>query len=202
VTRGRLPFVTLALATFAAFAGCGRSRATEEVATTTGVAEGDVTSDSATVGTVFHGVKYPLTSDNYRKWIVAQAALDSLEEPTDMPRIELRDPTDDDIDRTVDFLSNHDTERRAIERAGLSVRDFVLTSVALGQALHFASDELVPRDNRAFVEANRQQLVRAREARRYHVIDDDDDAGDRLGYGSGHQHKHPTHKHRGQKRKG
>jgi len=162
----------------------------------TGSAAGDVSQDSAIVGTVFHGVKYPLTSENYRKWIVAQAALDSLPEAIEMPRIELRDPTDDDIERTVDFLSSHDNERRAIERSGLSIKDFVLTSLALGQAFSFSRDELVPKENRVFVDANRLELERAREARQFHVLDDDDDGpGQGRGYKHGHKHRYGRHKH-------
>ena len=132
-------------------------------------------------------MKYPLTSDNYLKWLVAQGALDSLPEPSDMPRIELRDPTDDDIERSVVFLSSRDDMRSAIERSGMGVKDFVLTSIALGQAYNFSQDELVPRENRAFVGSNRAEVTRARRGRNFHVLDDDDqDDGD----GRGHKHKH------------
>jgi hypothetical protein len=176
---------------------CGRSRDTAALTTDTVSAAGDVSIDSATSGVVFHGVKYPLTSDNYRKWLVAQAALDSLPEPMAMPRVDLRDPMDDDIERTVEFLSHQDAERRAIERSGLSTKDFVLTSIALGQAFNFARDDLVPRENRAFVDSNRAELARVREARRFHVLDDDDDVerGAR-GHGKGHEKGHGHH-HKG-----
>lgn len=76
-------------------------------------------------------MKYPLTSDNYHKWLVAQAALDSLPEPSEMPRVDLRDPTDEDIERTVDYLSEQDAALRAIERSGLSVKDFVQRRISL-----------------------------------------------------------------------
>jgi hypothetical protein len=191
---------------------CGNDRGgdgSDALVGETASAAGDVSLDSATVGTVFHGVKYPLTSENYRKWIVAQAALDSIPEPTAMPRVDLRAPTDDDIDHTVDFLSNDDPARQAIERSGLSVKDFVLTSIALGQALNFAGDPLVPEANRTFVRSNREDLVRAREARQFHVLDDDDDDrevgdgrggdnGRKLGHakGKGHKHRH-KHGHKG-----
>ncbi len=149
--------------------------------------------DSATSGAVFHGVKYPLTSENYRKWLVAQAALDSLPEPAAMPRVDLRDPTDDDIDRTVNFLAHQDAERRAIEGSGLSVKDFVLTSIALGQAFHFSKDALVPPENRVFVATNRPEIERVRTRRNFHVLDDDEDGSDDGGHG-GHGHKH-GHEH-------
>ena len=158
------------------------------------------TIDSATSGAVFHGVKYPLTSENYRKWLVAQAALDSLPEPAAMPRVDLRDPTDDDIDRTVSFLAQQDAERHAIERSGLSVKDFVLTSIALGQAFHFSKDALVPQENRVFVATNRPEIERVRAARNFHVLDDDEDGeqdehggGHGGGHGEGHKKGHGHH---------
>jgi hypothetical protein len=183
-----------------AMLACNRSRDSNALTSDTAAAAGEVSSDSATVGTVFHGVKYPLTSENYRKWTVAQTALDSIPEPMAMPRVDLRDPTDDDIERTVDFLSHQDAARRAIERSGLSVKDFVLTSIALGQAFNFARDDLVPRDNRAFVDSNRSELVRVREARRFHVLDDDEDddhdGEHERGHGKGHEKGHGHH-HKG-----
>jgi hypothetical protein len=207
--RVRIIAQALASVTLLATLACDRSDRAEELVGGTSSAAGAVSLDSATVGTVFHGVKYPLTSENYRKWLVAQAALDSIPEPTAMPRVDLRDPTDDDIDHTVEFLASDAAARRAIERSGLSVKDFVLTSIALGQALNFAGDPLVPEGNREFVRSNRDDIVRVRAVRQFHVLDDDDDddreAGDRgrgddngkhLGLGKGHRkgHKH-HHKH-------
>ena len=186
--------VAIASGSLLAFAllACTRAKDTASLTTDTASVAGDVSIDSATAGTVFHGVKYPLTSENYRKWLVAQAALDSLPEPAAMPRVDLRDPTDDDIDRTVNFLAQQDAERRAIERSGLSVKDFVLTSIALGQAFHFAKDPLVPQENRVFVATNRPEIERVRAARNFHVLDDDedDDGGEHHGHGKGRGHGH------------
>jgi len=172
---------------------CTRAKATSSLTTDTSSLAGDVSIDSATSGAIFHGVKYPLTSENYRKWLVAQAALDSLPEPAAMPRVDLRDPTDDDIDRTVNFLVQQDAERRAIEGSGLSVKDFVLTSIALGQAFHFSKDALVPPENRVFVATNRPEIERVRTRRSFHVLDDDQDGSDDGEHG-GHGHKH-GHEH-------
>jgi hypothetical protein len=89
----------MAMATMAVsfLPACGRSPNDDALTSDTGLAAGEVSLDSATDGVVFHGVKYPLTSQNYRKWLVAQAALDSVAEPSEMPRVDVRDPTDDDI---------------------------------------------------------------------------------------------------------
>jgi hypothetical protein len=183
-----LPAAALALS----LAACNRSN---DAQLTTDSLSGDISPDSATVGAVFHGVKYPLTSQNYRKWLVAQAALDSLPEPTEMPRVDLRDPTDDDIEATVKFLEDQSAERRAIERSGLSVQDFVLTSVALGQALNLAGRNVVPAENVAFVDSNRVEIERVRATRRFHVVDDDEDDDHDRGNGNGRKHGH-KHKHK------
>jgi len=182
--------LALAAAVVALASACNRAPDNAGLRSDSGAASaaGDVSLDSATSGTVFHGVKYPLTSDNYRKWVVAQAALDSLPEPLAMPRVDLRDPTDDDIDHTVAFLEKDDGARRAIERSGLSVRDFVLTSIALGQAVTFANDELVPPENRTFVRSNRDDIVRVRRARQFHVLDDDDEDDDHVREERGGEH--------------
>jgi len=184
-----------ALLAFSSLPSCTRAKDTASLTADTTSVAGDVSIDSATSGTVFHGVKYPLTSENYRKWLVAQAALDSLPEPAAMPRVDLRDPTDDDIDRTVDFVAHQDAERRAIEASELSVKDFVLTSIALGQAFHFSKDALVPQENRVFVATNRPEIERVRAARNFHVLDDDEDndndgAEHDHGHGKGHEHHH------------
>jgi hypothetical protein len=186
--RARFPVVVLigALA-------CGRSPDSNALSTDT--AAGEVDPDSAVVGATFRGVKYPLTSENYRRWLAAQAALDSLPEPESMPRVGLRDPTDDEIERTVTFLTSHEDERRAIESSGLSVRDFVLTSIALGQAFNFGDSAQVPRENRTFADSNRTELERVRSARRFHLFDDDDDehGGQDHKHGRDHHHGHGGH---------
>jgi len=184
------------LALFGAIS-CGRGPESGALSTDTSAADGDP--DSAALGTAVRGVKYPLTSENYRRWMVAQAALDSLPEPVAMPRVDLRDPTDEQIDRTVAFLARHEDERHAIEGSGLSVRDFVLTSIALGQALNFGDSVQVPRENRTFAEANRVELKRVRVGRRFHVVDDDDDGehGHKHGRDRGHGRGHGKHKGKG-----
>jgi hypothetical protein len=112
-----------------------------------------------------------------------------------MPRVDLRDPTDDDIDRTVSFLDDDAGARRAIARAGLSVRDFVLTSIALGQAFNFTTDDLVPAGNRAFVQSKRSEIARVRQTREFHVLDDDDDDQVEGPPGAGRgQEKHHHHR--------
>lgn len=141
---------------------------------------GDVSLDSALVGVQYRGVKFPLTSDSFKKFLVAQEALDSIPDPPDVPRIDVRNPTDEAIEDAVDELEDHDDARRAIEGAGISVKDFVLTSLALGQALAFSGDPRgqLPSTNVAFVDSNRiviQDLEARRRFRVVRVTDDDSD---------------------------
>jgi hypothetical protein len=101
--------------------------------------------------------------------------------PSDLPRVSLRNPTDDEIEETVEALEDNRDARRAIENAGLSVKDFVLTSLALGQALTFPDRArvLIPGENVVFVERNRADVERARSPRvRVFIVDDDDDDDD------------------------
>ncbi|MGH7637809.1 MAG: hypothetical protein ACREOK_09155 [Gemmatimonadaceae bacterium] len=92
------------------------------------VSGGDVLSDSS-----HEAIDYTLTSDNYKKWLVAQQALDSAGIRFD-ERIDVRSVSDDDVDRVAESLQSRPSARSAIEDAGMSVRDFVLTTVALAQS--------------------------------------------------------------------
>ena len=154
---------------------CKQSDSSRLTDTTLG---GDVDPDSAIEGVVFHGVKQPLTSENFNRFTVAQRALDSVSLPANLPRVNLRNPTDEEIEATVKALEENDDARRAIESSGMSVKDFVLTSLALGQALNFPTRAraLIPQENVAFIEHNRAEIQRVRNPRVVRVfIDDDDD---------------------------
>ena len=87
---------------------------------------GDVVGDSIRL------LDYEVTSERYRQWIAAHRALEGVElgEPMD---VDLRNLTEKDIDRVETTLENHAAARASIEGVGMSVRDFVLTTVALAQ---------------------------------------------------------------------
>lgn len=93
-----------------------------------GESDGDVLRDSS-----YAAIDYALTSDNYKKWVAAQQALDSAG-IRPIERIDVRSVSDDDIDRVTGSLESQPPARAAIESAGLSVRDFVLTTIALAQS--------------------------------------------------------------------
>lgn len=92
------------------------------------VSGGDVLSDSS-----HEAIDYRLTSDNYKKWLAAQQALDRAGIRFD-ERIDVRNVSDGDVDRVTESLQSQPSARAAIEDAGMSVRDFVLTTVALAQS--------------------------------------------------------------------
>ena len=110
-------------------------------------------------------VDYRLTDANYAQWEQAQNNLDAL------PRSALGPASSSGgsaIDRAVARLESSPRARRAIESAGLSVRDFVLETVALAQATEAAetgkstSVAPVPAENFQFVQRYRSRILRAR----------------------------------------
>ena len=164
---------TLALAMVGA--GCGGSKAE--------LSEGEVLGDSA-----YAAIDYTLTSDNYRKWLVAQDALDSVG-MEDRVRIDVHAVSDDDVDDVVESIENQPKAKAAIESASMSVRDFVLTSIALAQswdALHSPGAQVtgLPRENLELLRAEgvRDSVLRVRPSTRFIV---DDDHSGRRGHGKG-----------------
>lgn len=85
-------------------------------------------------------VHFRLTEDGLTRWLRAARALDSLPAPAS---IVAKPATDSEVDAVglhpLDRLASRLTERRdarrAIEGAGLTVRDFVFTTAAVQQAL-------------------------------------------------------------------
>ena len=76
-------------------------------------------------------VDYRITPDNFARWEQAQDNLDQLPESAFRSG---RGSGRNAIDRAVSRLESSPDARRAIESAGLSVRDFVLETIALAQA--------------------------------------------------------------------
>lgn len=87
-------------------------------------------------------VEFPLTEDIFRKWEKAQASLDRL------PANELATVADpggnDPVGRGIKRLESSPRARQAIESAGLSVRNFVMATVALAQAVKASQGGVPP----------------------------------------------------------
>src|SRR5450759_262073 len=80
-------------------------------------------------------VDYRITGDNFARWQQAQENLDQL------PRSAIRSMAGSGrtaIERAIARLQSSPLARRAIESSGLSVRDFVLETIALAQATESA----------------------------------------------------------------
>lgn len=90
---------------------------------------GEVVPDSVS----YEALDYEISSDRYNKWLRAQAALDSVGVDA-TERVDVRNVSDSDVDRVVRSLDTQANAKAAIESADMSVRDFVLTTVALAQS--------------------------------------------------------------------
>ena len=82
-------------------------------------------------------IDYEITSDRYRQWETARRALRDQKIGLSMRLDPLR-VTQADVERAVTFFERNGRARRAIEAAGLSVRDYVLTTLALEQQMAVA----------------------------------------------------------------
>lgn len=109
-------------------------------------------------------VDFQLTEENFSKWESAQQNLDVVPESQLAP---VQPSGGDVIDAAVARLQSSPRAKRAIEAAGLSVRDFVLETVALAQAVQASAtgrstlQSGIPAANFAFVERYRERIREA-----------------------------------------
>lgn len=160
----RLPGV--AALVFVTLAGC---RKTSEPAAGNQIASllFDVSSPAAREA-LATPVDFRLTDENYAQWERAQRFLDAL------PRSAFASPaggSGNPIDRAVATLEASPRARTAIERTGLSVRDFVLETIALAQATEAEAGKAaagvnVPAGNVQFIQRYRSRILLARSAAR------------------------------------
>lgn len=109
---------------------------------------GDVrwTESGGDVAGGYRMLDYEVTSERYRQWFAAHRALEGVEigEPVD---VDLRNLNDKDIDRVVHSIQTHAAARTSIEGVGMTVRDFVLTTIALAQPWAASSQAVDARVN-------------------------------------------------------
>ena len=109
-------------------------------------------------------VDFRLTDANYAQWEQAQRFLDAL------PRSAFAaapSASGNPIDNAVATLESSPRARTAIERTGLTVRDFVVETVALAQAVEAetgkpAAGVSVPAENVQFIQRYRSRILQAR----------------------------------------
>jgi hypothetical protein len=81
---------------------------------------------------------YEITSERYRQWETARRALRAARIGLSMQIDPLR-VSESDIQRAVTFFERNRRARGLIEDTGMSVRDYVLTTIALEQQMAVAS---------------------------------------------------------------
>lgn len=114
-------------------------------------------------------VNFQLTDSNFEQWEAAQQFLDGLPASA-LPARSGASQRGSAIDRAVARLESSPRARTAIERTGLTVRDFVLATIALAQATEAsASGKLVnaspvAAENYRFVQRYGSRILRARPA--------------------------------------
>jgi hypothetical protein len=84
-------------------------------------------------------LNYEVTPDRYQRWVAAQQALDAIPDMPAPPKIDPMRLDESEIRRAVQYLERNEQARAALARAGITARDYVLTTVALDQALVTAS---------------------------------------------------------------
>ncbi len=87
---------------------------------------------------------YEVTPDRYQRWVAAQRALDSIPGMPAPPKIDPLRLGEPELRRAVEYLEGNARARAALARAGISARDYVLTTVALDQALVTAAASPAP----------------------------------------------------------
>ncbi|HJP59678.1 MAG TPA: hypothetical protein VJ865_06750 [Gemmatimonadaceae bacterium] len=106
-------------------------------------------------------VNFRLTETNYEQWEQAQRFLDAV------PRSALASASGaqgNAIDRAVETLEASPRARTAIERTGLTVRDFVLETIALAQAAEAQTGKppagvTIPPENLQFVQRYQSRMT-------------------------------------------
>lgn len=109
-------------------------------------------------------VEFELNEENFAKWERAERNLDRVP-PSEFSAA--RPAGGSAVDRAIARLQSSPRAKRAIEKAGLSIRDFVLETVALAQAVQASQTGRstvasgVAAANFAFVERYRDRIRRA-----------------------------------------
>jgi hypothetical protein len=121
-TVKRFAAIPLVLAVFLAACGGGRS-------------EGDTVATGDAGAIEVDALNYEVTPERYQRWVAAQGALDAIQGLPEPPGLDPSRFSEADVNRAVQYLEADARSRAALARAGVSARDYVLTTLALDQAL-------------------------------------------------------------------
>jgi hypothetical protein len=83
-------------------------------------------------------LQFVITSERYKQWDAARSALRPNVAARFGALLQPKSPSEKSIDRAVAFLETDVPSREAIERTGMSVKNFVLMTVALEQEMRVA----------------------------------------------------------------
>ena len=123
----------------------------------------------------------PLTAERFDQWQRAESSLASAKTDLPMVRLKASTITPRDLDVAVQRLEADPPSRRAIESSGLGVRDFVLTTLAIANAMNVrtrpgtAAFRTAGPENVALVTRNEDVIRRVQGRSRVHVDDEDSD---------------------------
>jgi hypothetical protein len=84
-------------------------------------------------------LSFEITSERYKAWDVARQGLDSRIASRYGAILQPGSPSRRNIEKAVAYLAGEPAAKASIERAGMSIRDFVVTTVALEQEMRLAS---------------------------------------------------------------
>lgn len=122
----------------ASVAGCREEGRGEKVAARLDAAQ--LTSSDGEVALAEGGtLRFSVSSDQFRRWDAAQRGIDKSTQARLGDILKPESPSEKTIDAAVKYLEGQPTARASIERAGLNVRQFVVTTVALEQEMRLAS---------------------------------------------------------------
>ena len=143
------------------------------------VASGGVRADSGAVP--MRVSEYSLTRERLDDWRGAQRSLATMPRDAEFVPVRAGDEVSSaEIDRAVAYLERRPESRRAIEETGLSVRDYVLTALALESARSMRSGlsgRPLPA-NLALAAEYDADFLRARHSSGLRVVDFDHDSED------------------------
>ena len=125
------------LLAFALVAGCNRGGDDAPLRRT----DGSLVSDAGGEVSLSDGsrLQFVITSERYKQWDAARDGLSRDVVARYGVLLKPKAPTKQSIDRAAAFLESNPTAKQSIERTGMSVRDFVLMTVALEQEMQLAS---------------------------------------------------------------
>lgn len=84
-------------------------------------------------------LNFEITSERYKAWDSAREGIDQRIASRYGALLQAASPSRRNIERAVQYLGSEPAAVASIERAGMSVRDFVVTTVALEQEMRLAS---------------------------------------------------------------